>query len=71
MLLIAGVAVALWRWLSDWLSDWLGWIPLFKVDGTQPGDPPAAGSRCGAGGARCRTGTSSPRPCRRPARSIH
>ncbi|MFB7323737.1 phosphate ABC transporter permease subunit PstC [Streptomyces sp. NPDC056190] len=30
--------------LSRWLSDWFGWIPLFKVDGTQPGDPLASAS---------------------------
>ncbi|MFB7461355.1 phosphate ABC transporter permease subunit PstC [Streptomyces sp. NPDC056188] len=30
--------------LSRWLSDWFGWIPLFTVDGTQPGDPLASAS---------------------------
>ncbi|MYS22545.1 phosphate ABC transporter membrane protein 1, PhoT family [Streptomyces sp. DvalAA-14] len=30
--------------LSRWLSDWFGWIPLFKVDGTQPGSPLASAS---------------------------
>ena len=30
--------------LSRWLSDWFGWIPLFKVDGTQPGEPLASDS---------------------------
>jgi phosphate transport system permease protein len=30
--------------LSRWLSDWLGWIPLLKVDGTQPGQPLASES---------------------------
>ncbi|MGW9028466.1 phosphate ABC transporter permease subunit PstC [Streptomyces sp. NPDC055722] len=30
--------------LSRWLSDWFGWFPLFKVDGTQPGDPLASES---------------------------
>ncbi|MFC4035907.1 phosphate ABC transporter permease subunit PstC [Streptomyces polygonati] len=30
--------------LSRWLSDWFGWIPLFKVDGTQPGQPLASAS---------------------------
>ncbi|MGX1548972.1 phosphate ABC transporter permease subunit PstC [Streptomyces adustus] len=30
--------------LSRWLSDWFGWIPLFTVDGTQPGDPLASDS---------------------------
>ncbi|MEU7382303.1 MULTISPECIES: phosphate ABC transporter permease subunit PstC [unclassified Streptomyces] len=30
--------------LSRWLSDWFGWIPLFRVDGTQPGDPLASAS---------------------------
>ncbi|MGW1722448.1 phosphate ABC transporter permease subunit PstC [Streptomyces sp. NPDC002306] len=30
--------------LSRWLSDWLGWIPLFTVDGTHPGDPLATDS---------------------------
>ncbi|MEU6553448.1 phosphate ABC transporter permease subunit PstC [Streptomyces sp. NPDC046915] len=30
--------------LSRWLSDWFGWIPLLKVDGTQPGEPLASDS---------------------------
>ncbi|MFF5018427.1 phosphate ABC transporter permease subunit PstC [Streptomyces sp. NPDC001165] len=30
--------------LSRWLSDWFGWFPLFKVDGTQPGEPLATES---------------------------
>jgi phosphate transport system permease protein len=30
--------------LSRWLSDWFGWFPLFKVDGTHPGDPLASAS---------------------------
>ncbi|GAA1267779.1 phosphate transport system permease protein [Planotetraspora silvatica] len=30
--------------LSRWLSDWFGWIPLLKVDGTEPGQPLASAS---------------------------
>ncbi|MFJ6834508.1 phosphate ABC transporter permease subunit PstC [Streptomyces sp. NPDC091209] len=30
--------------LSRWLSTWFGWIPLFKVDGAQPGEPLATDS---------------------------
>ncbi|MFD8737748.1 phosphate ABC transporter permease subunit PstC [Streptomyces sp. NPDC059618] len=30
--------------LSRWLSEWFGWIPLFTVDGTQPGEPLASES---------------------------
>ncbi|MHC3470122.1 phosphate ABC transporter permease subunit PstC [Streptomyces sp. 7R007] len=30
--------------LSRWLSDWFGWIPPFRVDGTQPGEPLASTS---------------------------
>ncbi|MDX2547896.1 phosphate ABC transporter permease subunit PstC [Streptomyces sp. WI04-05B] len=30
--------------LSRWLSDWFGWIPLFRVDGVQAGDPLASDS---------------------------
>ncbi|MFF2462411.1 phosphate ABC transporter permease subunit PstC [Streptomyces mirabilis] len=30
--------------LSRWLSSWLGWIPLFTVDGAQPGEPLASDS---------------------------
>lgn len=30
--------------LSRWLSTWFGWIPLFTVDGTAPGEPLASDS---------------------------
>ncbi|WP_329301354.1 phosphate ABC transporter permease subunit PstC [Streptomyces sp. NBC_00659] len=30
--------------LSRWLSTWFGWIPLFQVDGAQPGEPLASES---------------------------
>ncbi|WP_406474114.1 phosphate ABC transporter permease subunit PstC [Streptomyces sp. NBC_01615] len=30
--------------LSRWLSTWFGWIPLFTVDGAQPGEPLASES---------------------------
>ncbi|MGH9084405.1 MAG: phosphate ABC transporter permease subunit PstC [Acidimicrobiales bacterium] len=30
--------------LSRWLSSWLGWIPIFHVDGADPGDPLASAS---------------------------
>ncbi|MFF3510091.1 phosphate ABC transporter permease subunit PstC [Streptomyces sp. NPDC002573] len=30
--------------LSRWISTWFGWIPLFTVDGAQPGEPLASES---------------------------